>query len=238
MSKLQIIYTLIYMQISYLGHSTLLIESNDKKILVDPFITANPLAKNVSVSNLKPDYIIVTHAHQDHILDVEEIAKSSNATIISNFEIVNYFEKLGCKGHPMNTGGSWKFDFGKLISTLAHHSSSFLDGSYGGNPNGYIIESNGKKIYIAGDTCLFYDMKLIAEQYGTFDLIVLPIGDNFTMGINDALRASDFLQCNTILGYHFDTFGFIKINHQQAKNLFNKNNKELILLPIAESITL
>ena len=109
----------------------------------------NPLATAISIEDYNPDYILITHAHQDHILDVEILAKSSKATLISNWEIINYFEKLGCKGHPMNTGGSWRFDFGKIKSTLAHHSSSFPDGTYGGNPNGYIIESDNKRIYIS-----------------------------------------------------------------------------------------
>ena len=226
------------MKISYLGHATLWIECNGKKIITDPFISRNPLATAISIKDYNPDYILITHAHQDHILDVEILAKSSKATLISNWEIINYFEKLGCKGHPMNTGGSWRFDFGKIKSTLAHHSSSFPDGTYGGNPNGYIIESDNKRIYIAGDTCLFSDMKLLVEQNGKFDLIVLPIGDNFTMGISEALTASDFLQCNTVLGYHFDTFDYIKINHQEAKNIFKHKNKQLLLLPIGESITL
>ena len=137
----------------------------------------------------------------------------------------------------MNHGGSWSFDFGKLKMVNAIHSSSFADGTYGGNPCGFVIESEHKNIYIAGDTALSFDMKLIPMRT-QLDLAILPIGDNFTMDVEDAILASDFVQCDKVLGYHYDTFGYIKINHEQAIKKFFDAGKDLMLLPIGESISL
>lgn len=223
------------MRITFLGHASLAIEINGKRLIVDPFISANEKAKNIDINALKADYILLTHAHQDHILDVEVIAKNTNAKVISNFEIVNYFGKLDIEGHPMNHGGSWLFDFGRLTLTNAIHTSSFPDGSYGGNPAGFILETDAGNVYIAGDTALTMDMKLIPLQC-KIDLAILPIGDNFTMGIDSAIIAADFVECNRILGYHYDTFGYIKIDSKEAIDKFNNKNKELILLEIGESI--
>lgn len=225
------------MKITFLGHASLHIEIDNTNILVDPFITGNPKASHINIEDLKADYILVTHAHQDHILDVEAIAKRTNAIVISNYEIVTHFGNLNIEGHPMNHGGAWNFDFGKVKYVNAIHTSSFPDGSYGGQPGGFIIESKEKTIYIAGDTALTLDMKLIPLQT-TLDLAILPIGDNFTMGIEDAILASDFVECNNILGYHFDTFGYIEINHEKAKREFSNKNKDLTLLEIGESISL
>ncbi len=225
------------MKITYLGHATLLIKANGKKLIVDPFISGNPLAKDkFMVENIEADYILVTHAHQDHVLDVQDIAEANpTARLISNFEIVTYFSKYGIDGHPMNHGGSWDFDFGRVTMVNAWHSSSFADGTYGGNPAGFVIESANKAIYIAGDTGLAMDMKLI-PLFAKLDLAVLPIGDNFTMGIESAAVAADFVECNRVLGYHYDTFGYIEIDHQKAKDTFAKAGKDLILLPIGDSI--
>ena len=226
------------MKITYLGHASLSIETKDKTILVDPFITGNELAKNIDINKLQADYILITHAHQDHILDVEVIAKRTGAKIISNYEIVEHYGKLGIEGHPMNHGGKWKFDFGTVHYTNAIHSSSFPDGSYGGQPGGFVIETKNHRLYIAGDTSLTYDMKLIPEVIGELDLAVLPIGDNFTMGIKEAIKASKFLDCNKILGYHYDTFGYIKIDHKEAITQFSNAKKELTLLPIGDNMNL
>ena len=223
------------MKITFLGHATLQIEVDDKIIIVDPFISGNELAKDIDINSLKADYILITHAHQDHILDVETIAKNTEAIIVSNYEIVMYYGAKGIKGHPMNHGGSWNFDFGRVTYTNAVHTSSFPDGSYGGNPGGFIIETKEKNIYIAGDTALTMDMKLIPMQC-KIDLAVLPIGDNFTMGIESAIIASNFVECNSILGYHFDTFGYIKIDHKDAIRKFNNVGKQLNLLEIGDSL--
>ena len=219
------------MKITYLGHASLSLEIGGKHIIVDPFISPNELASSVDVESLKADYILLTHAHEDHIADVDSIVKRTGATIISNYEIVSYYGKKGYNGHPMNHGGSWNFDFGKLTYTSAIHTSSFPDGTYGGQPGGFLIQTAGKNVYIAGDTALSYDMKII-PMICSLDLAVLPIGDNFTMGIDTAVIAADFVECDRILGYHYDTFGYIEIDQQQAITSFKKKNKELILLPI------
>jgi L-ascorbate metabolism protein UlaG (beta-lactamase superfamily) len=225
------------MKITYLGHASLAIEVAGKNLIVDPFVSGNELAKNIDINSLKADYILITHAHQDHILDVETIAKNTGAKLISNYEIVVHYQNMDIDGHPMNHGGSWQFDFGRVTYTNAIHTSSFPDGTYGGQPGGFILETDEGNIYIAGDTALTYDMKLIPEK-ANLDLAILPIGDNFTMGIDDAVIASDFVDCNKVLGYHYDTFGFIKINHIEAKSKFSAKNKELILLEIGNYLTL
>ena len=223
------------MKITYLGHAALAIEVGDTHIIVDPFISPNELAKDIDINALKADYILITHAHQDHIVDVDAIAKNTGAKIISNFEIVNHYAAKGFEGHPMNHGGSWQFDFGKLTYTNAIHTSSFPDGSYGGQPGGFILETAEGNLYIAGDTALTMDMKLIPMQC-VIDLAVLPIGDNFTMGAESAIIAADFIECNEILGYHYDTFGYIVIDHQEAQESFKKTGKNLILLPIGDHL--
>jgi L-ascorbate metabolism protein UlaG (beta-lactamase superfamily) len=224
------------MKITYLGHACISIETSDKTLLIDPFITGNELAKDIDIDKLYADYILITHAHQDHILDVEAIAKRTGAKVVSNFEIVNHFEALGIEGHPMNHGGKWKFDFGTVHYTNAIHTSSFPDGSYGGQPGGFVIETNHHRLYIAGDTALTYDMKLIPEVIGELDLAVLPIGDNFTMGVDEAIKASKFLNCNNVLGYHYDTFGYIEIDKAAAIEKFAKSRKKLNLLPIGDNL--
>jgi len=224
------------MKITYLGHASLSIETKDKTLLVDPFISGNELASKIDIDKLQADYILITHAHQDHILDVEAIAKRTGAKIISNYEIVGFFEKFGLTGHPMNHGGKWAFDFGTVHYTNAVHSSSFPDGTYGGQPGGFVIETSHHRVYIAGDTALTCDMKLIPDVIGELDLAVLPVGDNFTMGIKEAIKASAFLNCSKVLGYHFDTFEYIKINHKNAFESFSKAKKELFLLPIGGNI--
>ena len=225
------------MKITYLGHASLAIETNGIHLIVDPFISGNELARDIDLKSLEADYILLTHAHQDHILDVETLAKQTGAKIVSNYEIVSHYEAKGFVGHPMNHGGSWQFDFGKLTYTPAIHSSSFPDGSYGGQPGGFILETKQKNIYIAGDTCLTMDMKLIPLQT-KLDLAILPIGDNFTMGIESAVLAAEFIECNKVMGYHYDTFGYIKIDHTKAIQAFKDRGKELILLPIGARLEL
>ncbi|APY07339.1 metal-dependent hydrolase [Winogradskyella sp. J14-2] len=223
------------MKITFYGHACLGLQIKDIHILVDPFISGNEKASNIDINSIKADYILITHAHQDHILDVESIAKRTDATIVSNYEIVVHYQNLGFKGHPMNHGGSWNFDFGKVKYVNAVHTSSFPDGKYGGQPGGFIIQTDKKTLYIAGDTALHYDMKIIGQNYD-LDLAVLPIGDNFTMGVEDAIIATRFLKCDRVLGYHYDTFGFIEIDKVKAKAKFDSKLKTLKLLDIGASM--
>lgn len=225
------------MKITFYGHASLGIEVGEKHILVDPFISGNPLAAAIDINNLQADYILLTHAHGDHVLDVEAIAERTKATIVSNAEIATYYSGKGLNAHPMNHGGSWTFDFGKVKYVNAIHSSSFPDGTNGGNPGGFVIEGEHKNIYIAGDTALTMDMKLIPMRT-KLDLAIFPIGNNFTMDVEDAIIAADFVQCDKILGYHYDTFGYIKIDHKQAIQQFFDKGKDLMLLEIGESIEL
>lgn len=225
------------MKITFYGHSSLGIEVGGKHLLVDPFITGNEKASHIDISTLKADYILITHAHFDHIQDVEAIAKNTNAVIVSNWEIAMYYGNKGFQHHPMNYGGGWQFDFGKVKFINAVHSSSFPDGTYGGNPGGFVIEGEHKNIYIAGDTALTMDMKLI-PMLTKLDLAILPIGNNFTMNIDEAIIASDFVDCDKILGVHYDTFGYIEINHEKAIRQFFDKGKDLMLLKIGESIDL
>ncbi|MDX1602046.1 MAG: metal-dependent hydrolase [Salinimicrobium sediminis] len=226
------------MKITHYGHSTFSIEVKGIHLLVDPFISGNEKVKDkVNIEELKADYILLTHAHQDHTLDAEAIAKRTGAVIISNYEITTHYENKGLEVHPLNHGGKWSFDFGTVKYVNAIHTSSFPDGSYGGQPGGFVIEGEHKNIYIAGDTALTMDMKLI-PMHTRLDLAILPIGDNFTMGIDDAILASDFIECDKILGCHYDTFGFIEIDHEMAKRKFYEKGKDLMLLETGESIEL
>lgn len=224
------------MKITFYGHACLGIQTQGKSILVDPFISGNEKASHINIDDIEADYILITHAHQDHVLDVETIAKRTGAVIVSNYEIVTHYQELGYKGHPMNHGGSWEFDFGKLKYVSAIHTSSFADGKYGGQPGGFVLQGD-KTIYIAGDTALTYDMRLIGRRFD-LDLAVLPIGDNFTMGVDDAIQASRFVDCEKVLGYHYDTFGYIEIDKPRAKAKFDAKLRRLILLDIGKEMEL
>lgn len=224
------------MEIKYYGHSCFSIQCNSSTLLFDPFITPNELAKDIIIEDIKPDYIFISHAHQDHLFDALDIASKNQSTIVGIWEISEWAIRNGhTKTHPMNIGGSWEFEFGKVHLVNAVHSSSFSDGSYGGHPVGFIIESDGKTIYYSGDTALTLDMQLIPLKH-QLDLALLPIGNNFTMDVKDAIIASDFIKCDKIIGMHYDTFGYIKINKENAKELFKEKNKELILLNINQSL--
>ena len=224
------------MEIKYYGHSCFVIHCSGSTLLFDPFITPNELAKEINIEEIKPHYIFISHAHQDHLYDALDIASKNNSKIVGIWEISEWAIKNGHSNtHPMNIGGSWEFDFGKVHMVNAVHSSSFPDGSYGGQPAGFIIEAENKTIYYSGDTALTLDMQLIARKH-KLNLALLPIGNNFTMDVNDAIIASDFIQCNKIIGMHYDTFGYIKINKEKAQELFKEKNKDLILLNINQSL--
>ena len=226
------------MKVTYYGHACFELEIKGKKLLFDPFITPNELAKHVDISKINPDYILLSHGHEDHIADAIAIAKQSGAMIIGVYEIVVWAQKNGITNvHPMNTGGRKEFDFGTVKLVPAVHSSSFPDGSYAGNPVGFLIKTDSKNIYYAGDTALSSEMQLIGE-YNAIHLALLPIGDNFTMGITDAIVATELLRCNKVIGMHYDTFPYIKIDKEEAKESFKKAGKELILLDIGDSLEL
>lgn len=227
------------MKITYLGHASLQIEISEKTIIVDPFISANELANKINLDGLKADYILLTHGHEDHVLDVAHIAKNNpGALLVSNYEVIGWFAEKGLNGHPLNHGGKRDFDFGTIKYVNAIHSSVLPDGSYGGNPGGFVIWNDEKCIYIAGDTALTMDMKLIPDTCPKLDLAILPIGDNFTMGYEDAAIASDFVQCDTVMGYHYDTFPPIAVDQSLAKSYFKENGKNLLLPSIGASISL
>ncbi|MCC7331382.1 MAG: metal-dependent hydrolase [Flavobacteriales bacterium] len=223
------------MEFTYYGHACFAVKVGEKNLLFDPFISSNELAKHIKLDKIKCDYVLISHGHEDHLVDAEQILKRTNATVVSNYEIATWFASKGVeKYHPMNYGGKWKFDFGSVKFVKAEHSSMLPDGTYGGNPGGFIVKTNDGNFYYAGDTALHSDMKLIGE-FEKINFAVLPIGDNFTMGIDDAIIASDFIECNKIVGVHYDTFPYIKINKEEAVNKFAKRGKELILLSVGET---
>lgn len=221
------------MRITYYGHACFFVEIGGKKLLFDPFISPNPKAQaaNIVIDNIEPDYILISHGHEDHLADAFEIAMQSNAKIISNPEIVKWYDKQGVKsGHEMNIGGKFLFDFGTVKMVKAVHSSMLPDGSYGGNPVGFVISNEQEgTFYFAGDTALTLDMQLIPMICPRLDFAMLPIGDNYTMGYEDAILASNFIQCNTVIGCHFDTFPPIEIDQEAAQKAFSKAGKTLFL---------
>jgi L-ascorbate metabolism protein UlaG (beta-lactamase superfamily) len=226
------------MELTYYGHACFSVLVNGKHLLFDPFITPNDLAKHLEIKNVAADYVIISHGHFDHMADAEVITNQNGATIISNWEIVQWFGNKGItKTHPMSTGGKFNFDFGSIKATIAQHSSSMPDGSYGGNPMGFVVQNERNSFYYAGDTALTLDMQLIGNAT-KLNFAVLPIGDNFTMGIEDAILAAKFLKCTTIVGVHYNTFGYIVINKEDAKNAFEKENIHLLLPEIGETIKL
>ena len=194
--------------ITWYGHACFLIETDKSKLLLDPFLSGNPLAP-VQADQVAPDYILVSHGHGDHLGDAVEIAKRTGATVISNYEIQNWLVGQGINNaHPMHIGGGFDFPWGRVKLTIAQHGSALPDGSYGGNPCGFLLYLEAKKIYHACDTGLFYDMKLIGEE--GIDLAILPIGDNFTMGPDDALRAVKLIEPARVVPIHYNTFDMIK----------------------------
>lgn len=224
------------MKITYYGHSCFGVEINGKHLVFDPFITPNELASGIRLSDVKADYILVSHGHEDHVADLVALAKQTGAKVICSWEIFVWLGKQGISNvHPMNTGGKVKLDFGNVKCVVAQHSSSLPDGTYAGNPMGFVVESSEGSFYYAGDTALTYDMKLIGE-YRKINFAFLPIGDNFTMGVDNAIIACDFIKCGDIIGMHYDTFGFIKIDQKEAIEKFEKAGYRLNLLTIGQTI--
>ena len=225
------------MKFTYYGHSCFEVELAGKRLLFDPFITPNPLAAKVDVGALKPDYIFLSHGHFDHVADVEVIAQQLGATIVGSFELIQWFEKKGLKKtFAMNLGGSCNFEFGRVTMTNAIHSSSMPDGSYGGEPGGFLIKTAEGSFYYSGDTGLTHDMKLIAAA-GPLKFAALCIGDCFTMGVKDAITAASWIGCKEIVGVHYDTFPPIKIDHAQAQEAFHQAGCNLYLMAIGGSLS-
>lgn len=226
------------MKLTYYGQSCFAVEVNGKRLVFDPFITPNELARHISLDSIRADYLLISHGHSDHVADGVQLARQTGATVVGAYEVVNWFQSKGVeKTHPMNLGGTWNFDFGSVRCTNAIHSSAMPDGSYGGNPMGFLVSAGGKSFYYSGDTALTMDMQLV-PRWAPLDFAILPIGDNFTMGYEDAILAAEMIQCKNIIGVHYDTFGFIKIDHQKVKNAFSDAGLQLRLPQIGESIDL
>jgi L-ascorbate metabolism protein UlaG (beta-lactamase superfamily) len=226
------------MQFTYYGHSCFAVRAGGKTLLFDPFVTANPLASSVNVDVIKADYILVSHGHYDHTTDVIRIAQRTGAKVLSNWELTDYFTKNGLKNtHPINPGGQFQFDFGKVKCVVAQHSSSLADGSYAGTACGYVVQSMDGVFYYSGDTALTLDMQLIAE-WALPDFAVLCIGDNLTMGVDDAIKAARWLGVKQVVGVHYDTFGLIRIDHEKAMADFNRGELTLHLPAIGSTIQL
>ena len=223
------------LKITHHGHSAFEISGGKYNILIDPFITGNPKAR-VKATELKPDFIVLTHAHCDHFGDTLELAKNNDATVIAVHELSEYLLSKGVKSHGMGIGGQKDFPFGKIKFTMARHSSSLeSEQLYMGEAAGVLITIDGKTIYHAGDTGLFYDMKLIGEM-NNIDLALLPIGDNYTMGIDDAVKAAEFLNCRTVSPMHFGTFPVVDTDPVEFKRKIESIGKKCVVLPIGEAV--
>jgi L-ascorbate metabolism protein UlaG (beta-lactamase superfamily) len=219
---------------TYYGHACFSLKLNHTVFLFDPFISGNELAAHIDIQSIKADYILISHGHGDHLADAVILAQQTGAKVISNFEIITWLQEKGLANvHPMNFG-SKDFEFGTLTYFQAMHSSCLPDGANGGNPGGFILGSPYGNFYYSGDTSLMLDMQLV-PHYAKIDVAIMPIGGNFTMNAKDAVKASDFIQCNNIVGVHFDTFGYIKIDHEKTKQLFADAGKKLLLPEIGKS---
>lgn len=224
-------------KLTWYGHATLGLETGKYQVLVDPFFTGNPAA-SVSADKMEADYILITHGHGDHVGDAISIAKRTQATVISNHEIATWAGNQGVKSHGQHLGGGYHHPFGYLKLTLALHGSALSDGSDGGNPAGFLLTTlDEKKIYLAGDTGLFGDMALIGEE--GLDLAVIPIGDNFTMGPEDALRAVKLLKPKVVIPIHFGTWDLIAQDAAAWADRVNKQTGTLVVvLKPGESYTI
>lgn len=226
------------MLLTYYGHSSFSVEVGGKNILFDPFITPNEMAKDIDIDVIQADYIFISHGHSDHIADCVKIATKTGAKVVAAYEVCEWLKKQGLENvHPMNTGGKCQFEFGSVKCVSAIHSSSMPDGSYGGNPMGFIIATNEENFYYSGDTALTNDMKLI-PHWANLNFCILPIGDNFTMGVDDAIIAAEFVKCAVVVGIHYNTFGYIEIDVEKAAEAFKAAGKNLLLPGIGETIEL
>lgn len=224
------------MKFTYYGHACFSVQAGGKSLLFDPFISGNPLAKAIDVTKVEADCILVSHGHGDHLEDVAEIAKRTGAPVIAPYEVGVWFEAKGVKNvQAMNHGGATQMPFGRVKLVSAIHSSSMPDNTYGGNPCGFVVETSDGNFYYSGDTALTMDMKLIGEST-KLRFAVFPIGDFFTMGIDDAVKAAEFAGANKFVGVHYDTFPPIKIDREAALKTARSAGKELLLPAIGESL--
>ncbi len=223
------------MKVTYYGHACFAVAVGNRTLLFDPFVTGNAQAKGIVIQDIPADYVLISHGHGDHVADAADIVRRTGATIISNYEISVWFGNQGlAKVQALNHGGSCRFDFGRVKFVNAIHSSSLPDGTCGGNPGGFVVETTEGNFYYSGDTALTMDMKLIGEST-LLKFAALCLGDNFTMGVDDAIKAAEFVRCDEILGVHFDTFPPITIDHQAAVEKFKAARKRLHLLLPGES---
>jgi L-ascorbate metabolism protein UlaG (beta-lactamase superfamily) len=219
------------MKLTFLGHSTFLISVGGMQLLLDPFF---PQGEPILAEKI--DYILLTHGHQDHMAGAEALLQKHGSTLLSTYEVTDFFVRQGYTGIHMNHGGDIDLPFGNVKLVNAVHSSSLPDGSYGGNPAGFVISTDTRCVYFAGDTALTMDMKLIPLMCKPLDLAILPIGNIFTMGYKDARIAADFVECDRVLGCHYDTFPPIKIDQDAAKTYFAEGGKTLHLLTIGDTL--
>lgn len=228
------------MTLTYFGHSAFQIETDGPTLLFDPFISGNKHAEGVvKAEDLSPDIVLMTHAHGDHWGDAPDILERTGALLISNFEITNYAQQQhGHENiHPMNTGGGYDFDWGRVVQTYARHSSSFPDGTYGGNPNGFILQVGGKTIYNTGDTCRFAEMEWIGEEYD-IDLCLMPVGDDFTMGPAEAVKCARMLKPKITVPVHWGTFPLLTGDPHDFADRMDTAGFEARVLEAGETLTL
>ena len=223
------------LKLTYLSHSCFILDDGQYRLIIDPFITGNPTMP-VKPEDINVQFIVLTHAHGDHLGDGIMLAKKNDATIIAVNELANYVAEQGCKAHNMHIGGAWNFPFGRLKFTIAHHGSASPDGRYMGNPAGVVIKIGGKALYHAGDTGLFLDMKLIGE-IDKIDIACLPIGDNFTMGIDDAVRAVQFVNPGLAIPMHYHTWGLIDTDPAEFRNKVESTGKRCRIFDFNETVT-
>ena len=224
------------MKLTFYGHATFSVTVKGKTLLFDPFFTGNPSLKNVDTDKIKVDYVFLTHGHGDHTADLVDIAKRTDATCVGAYEIVQWLGKQGVKKvHPMNHGGWIPFEFGRVRGVNAIHSSSFSDGSYAGNPMGFVFNTTEGDFYIAGDTSLTMDMQLI-PLWAKLQFAVMPIGSNFTMDVADAIHAADFVKCSTVVGVHYNTWPIIAVDKEKSIAEFAAAGKKLLLPASGETV--
>lgn len=227
------------MRVTYYGHSCLLFDFDGVEVMIDPFISYNPLAKDIDVDALKPDYIFLTHCHQDHVADMKRIQANSGSRVGAVVEAASWVRRQGVaqdKVMEFNVGGTLSLPFGKVKMVYALHTNSTPEGDYAGVPVGFVFFVNGKKIYVAGDTALTAEMKLLEDLQ--LDWAFLPLGGHYTMDVEDAVRATKLIKCKAVVGVHYDTFPPIQIDKAEARRKFEAGGAYLHLPNIGEAVTL